>query len=799
MALVCDICKIRPAEARITFLRNGHPRVIDVCGQDYAALQANPNLSTLLPSEDMAESTQYQEVNLGELLSEPAQICLQNAAESAISFASPKIENPHLLIALAKNELVTQLLSVFKIKTADIQGYIEANLTKGTANVKMPAPSAELQQVLADAHRISTEFAHTYIGPEHLLVSLLQNDQGLAGNLLRKYGLTIEGVRQQIVTMIGDGAKEGTITQPNGTPNLDKYSRDLTELAQNSQLDPVIGRANEIETTIEILSRRTKNNPVLIGEPGVGKTAIVEGLAQRITEGSVPSALKNKRLLEMSLTSLISGTRYRGEFEERLQAVLEEVRAHKDELLIFVDELHTVVGAGGNEGGLDTANVLKPSLARGELHLIGATTLNEYQKHIEKDAAFERRFQPVMVNEPNTKDATAIIQGLRKRYEEHHQVTITDEAITAAVEMSDRYITQRFLPDKAIDLIDQTAARIHIQGKDTVSARDIAEVVAKLTGVPVKELTKAEREQLLKLEEKLHERVVGQDEAIKAVANAVRVSRAGLSPKHSPIATFLFLGPTGVGKTELAKALAASLFGGEDALVRIDMSEYMERHAVARLIGSPPGYVGHDDGGQLTETIRRRPHSVILLDEIEKAHSDVYNLLLQVLDDGRLTDGKGRVVDFSNTVIIATSNIGTSFKKTPAIGFAMSEAVETPKKAHGLEVLKHYFRPEFINRLDEVITFQSLTKKHTHEVVKLQLTALKKRLLEQGITLSYTTPVVDYLCEVGFSPEFGARELRRRIKSGIENTIAHKVIDGSLKPQGKITLTYTKKEGLQVG
>ena len=540
--------------------------------------------------------------------------------------------------------------------------------------------------------------------------------------MLRRYGLTPQAIRQQVTKVVGRGAEEGRVETPTNTPNLDKYSRDLTKLAREGKLDPVIGRASEIETTIEVLARRKKNNPVLIGEPGVGKTAIVEGLAQRIVGGEVPEALRDKRLVELSVNSMVAGSKYRGEFEERVQQILKEVTEEQDSLVLFIDEIHTIVGAGqgGGEGGLDIANVFKPALARGELNLIGATTLNEYQKHIEKDAALERRFQPVLVPEPTVAQTIMILRGLRDTLEAHHKVTITDEAIIAAAELSDRYITGRFLPDKAIDLIDQAAARVKIsatarpvdvqeleaevrqlkreqdyatsrkkfdRGKELQAQHDaknkelqeateswrrdrgsgsaevrtehIAQVVSKLTGIPVTELTTEERERLVKMEERLHKRVIGQDEAVKAVSDAVRLARAGLREGRRPIATFLFLGPTGVGKTELAKALAETVFGDEDAMIRLDMSEYMERHAVARLIGAPPGYVGYEEGGQLTERVRRRPYSVVLLDEIEKAHADVYNVLLQVFDDGRLTDGKGRVVDFTNTIMIATSNLGS--------------------------------------------------------------------------------------------------------------------------------------------
>ncbi|HUC20142.1 MAG TPA: AAA family ATPase, partial [Candidatus Polarisedimenticolaceae bacterium] len=660
--------------------------------------------------------------------------------------------------------------------------------------------SPRLKHVLQIAFRVSQELGHSYIGPEHLLTALAGEDEGMAGDILRKYGLTPESIRQQVAKVVGRGAQEGRVEAQTTTPQLDKYSRDLSALAKQGQLDPVIGRAKEIENTIEILSRRTKNNPALIGEPGVGKTAIVEGLAQRIHNGKVPQVLQGKRVVEVNLNSIVAGSKYRGEFEERMKAVLDEIIAHNDELIVFVDELHTIVGAGqgGGEGGLDVSNVIKPALSRGELHLIGATTLNEYQKYIEKDAALERRFQPVLVGEPTVEQTIEILRGLRDRYEAHHKVKITDEAIVAASELSDRYVTNRYLPDKAIDLIDQAASRVRIsadtysqdltelddqmarQGRELdyakhhkqfekadalereldglenrkkeladtwrqrrgvtskeVLVEHVAQVVSNLTGIPVTELTQEEREKLLKMEERLHERIIGQHEAITAVSDAIRASRAGLIEGRRPIANLMFLGPTGVGKTELAKALAWLVFGNEDAMIRIDMSEYMERHTVSRLVGAPPGYVGYDEGGQLTERVRRRPYSVLLLDEIEKAHPDVHNILLQVFDDGRLTDGKGRVVDFTNTIIIATSNIGAQMIQDNLSLPAEDHKAYEELKDDLMELVRSHFKPEFVNRIDEIIVFSALTKDEIKQIVGLQLERVRRLLRGQGIELTF--------------------------------------------------------------
>ncbi|HZA51001.1 MAG TPA: ATP-dependent Clp protease ATP-binding subunit [Myxococcaceae bacterium] len=715
--------------------------------------------------------------------------------------------------------------------------------------------SPRVKSALMAAFNASRDLGHSYVGPEHLLIGLAEEQEGLAGDLLRRYGLTGHALRQQTVHVVGRGAEEGRVEGKSETPNLDKYSRDLTALARQGKLDPVIGRAQEIETVIEILARRKKNNPVLIGEPGVGKTAIVEGLAQRVVGGEVPEVLRDKRIIELSVNSLVAGTQYRGQFEERVKQLLDEVSSQQEKLILFIDELHTIVGAGatGGEGGLDIANAFKPMLARGELHLIGATTLNEYQKHIEKDAALERRFQPVLVAEPTVEQTINILRGLRDGLEAHHKVTITDEAIVAAAELSDRYIRGRFLPDKAIDIIDQAAARVRLRGTsrppelmeseaelkqlkrerdsarsrknhdrtkelearlderqkgydrrleewnktrrsstDEVKVEHVAEIVSRLTGVPVTELTQEERQRLLKMEERLHQRVVGQDEALRAVSEAVRLARAGLKERRRTIANFFFLGPTGVGKTELAKALAEIVFGDEDAMIRIDMSEYQERHTVARLVGAPPGYVGYEEGGQLTERVRRRPYSVILLDEFEKAHSDVQNILLQVFDDGRLTDGKGRVVDFTNTIIICTSNIGSELIQRH---LERRERDEKRLKDELLGVLRKHLRPEFLNRIDEVIVFHALDRAQIRQIVGLQLERVKRMAHGQGIALEFDDSLVDHVADVGYQPEFGARELRRQVRAKVETALAGGLLRGEIAEGDTVFFRYDRASG----
>jgi ATP-dependent Clp protease ATP-binding subunit ClpC len=881
---ICDIDETRPATHTVRVRQDGRETTLELCTPHYNQLrsqqsQTSPfeslfstagfddllgndfpslasNMGTPLPRD--REST-----NIEEFISDNTKEIIQRAADIAVKFGRREVDTEHLLYALADSDVIKEIFKQFKLKNEDIKRYINENAPKGTLKPKDEdkievTVAPRVKQVLESAFQDSRELGNSYVGPEHLLIGLVQEDEGMAGDILRKYGLTPESLRQKVVKVVGKGAEEGRVESQSSTPQLDKYSRDLSELARQGKLDPVIGRSKEIETTIEILARRTKNNPVLIGEPGVGKTAVVEGLAQRIYNGHVPQVLQDKRVVEVNLNAMVAGSKYRGEFEERIKAVLDEIVAHQGELVIFIDELHTVVGAGqgGGEGGLDVSNVIKPSLARGELHLIGATTLNEYQKYIEKDAALERRFQPIVVAEPTVDQTIEILRGLRDKYEAHHKVKITDEAIVAAAELSDRYIANRYLPDKAIDLIDQAASRVRIsvdthdqtmaeldddikslkreldfavshknmkKGKDlekqlkkleekkdvaaeqwrqqrgvtskSVLVEHVAQVVSSITGIPVKELAQEERDKLLKLEQRLHERVIGQDEAVEAVADAVRLSRSGLSEGSKPISTLLFLGPTGVGKTELAKALAYTVYGDEDALIRIDMSEYMERHSVARLIGAPPGYVGYEEGGQLTERVRRMPYSVILLDEIEKAHPDVYNIMLQIFDDGRLTDGKGRVVDFTNTIIIATSNIGAHIIQENLTLQKEAKKSYMDLKNRLMEELRQHFRPEFLNRIDEIIIFEALQRKQIEQIVKLQLERVTRIARGQGIEITFDNSVIKYLAKTGYLPEYGARELRRQIKSEIENRLAREILKGSISEGSIVVVSYDLKRG----
>jgi len=784
---------------------------------------------------------------------------LQRAGEKAHEFNRSELDTEHLLYVLADTDVGTALLKELKLSADDIKGYIDQHAQRGAAQAQAPVDqmsiSPRLKKAFNFAFQASRDLGHSYVGPEHLLIGLSSVPESIAGTLLKKYGVTPEALRQKVVKVVGKGAEDGRVDTPTGTPTLDKFGRDLTSLAREGKLDPVLGRAQEIENTIEVLARRRKNNPVLIGEPGVGKTAIVEGLAQRIVKGDVPEILRGRRLVEVNLNSMVAGSKYRGEFEERAKQLLDEVAAKSSELILFIDELHTIVGAGqgGEEGGLDIANVLKPALARGELSLIGATTLNEYQKHIEKDAALERRFQPVLISEPTVEQTIIILRGLRDKLEAHHQVTFADEAFVAAAELSDRYITSRFLPDKAIDLIDQAAARVRIStssrpagiqeleaeitqlkreqdysssrkrfdeskgfeerigqkqaqlGEETeawerktgsetleVTLESIAEVLSRLTGIPVTELTQEERQKLLNMEDTLRDRLVGQEDAVLAVSDAVRLSRAGLGQANRPIATFLFLGPTGVGKTELAKALAETVFGDEQSIIRIDMSEYMERHAVARLIGAPPGYVGYDEGGQLTERVRRKPYSVILLDEIEKAHPDVSNVLLQVFDDGRLTDGKGRVVDFSNTIIIATSNLGSAVIMQNLGRPENERLTDKALRDELMGVLKGHFRPEFLNRIDDIIVFHALTRDNIRSIVGIQLDRVIRIAAAQNITVKVADTLIDHLADVGYQPEFGARELKRQIRQTLETRLAKEMLAGKLQAGDSVELGYDK-------
>ncbi len=680
----------------------------------------------------------------------------------------------------------------------------------------------------------------------------------MAAQVLRAMGVDADKVRQQVFSLLGgkgNAPKGGAAQGAQNTPTLDQFGRDLTQLAREDKLDPVIGRSKEIERVIQVLSRRTKNNPALVGEPGVGKTAIAEGLALQIKNGDIPEILANKRVVTLDLGGLVAGTKFRGEFEERLKKVMDEVRASGN-VILFLDEMHTIIGAGGAEGAIDASNILKPALARGELQCIGATTIDEYRKYVEKDAALERRFQPIMIGEPTVEDAIEILRGLRDRYEAHHRVKITDEALEEAVKLSDRYINDRFLPDKAIDLVDEAGSRVRLRHMEapqdlkelesklgdiqkekdaaisneefekaaqlrdreqeleaqmkqrreelakergrqegTVLPEDIAEIVSMWTGVPVTRLEEGEAERLLKLEEVLGKRVIGQQEGLEAVSKAMRRARAGLKDPSRPVGSFIFLGPTGVGKTELARALAEALFGDEDAMVRLDMSEYMERHAVSRLIGSPPGYVGYDEGGQLTERVRQKPYSVILLDEIEKAHPDVFNTLLQVLDDGRLTDGKGRTVDFRNTVIIMTSNLGAQhLHNTGSFGFATAQEEESSyeqMKERVLDEVKKAFRPEFINRLDEIIVFRALTQDEIYQIVGLMINRVRKSLKEHEVDIELTDSAKEVLAKEGYDPSFGARPLRRAIQRLVEDQLSEELLSGTFQ-KGDLVLVDAK-------
>ncbi|MFF2557652.1 ATP-dependent Clp protease ATP-binding subunit [Nocardia sp. NPDC058058] len=767
----------------------------------------------------MTAQPPVQRIDLTRLLSESAKAVVDGARAAAHDWGSAEITPEHLLYAAAGTEPATSIIAEIGRDPEQLREQMRAAAGSGIgahggghALALSPAAKAALR----NAQRSAAEAGSSYIGPEHILLGIAASPDTPAAQALAGAG--------KLPT--ANAPKE-----PSDTPTLDEYGRDLTAEARAGKVDPVVGRAQEIEQTVEILSRRRKNNPVLIGDPGVGKTAIVEGLAQRIVNGDVPETLAGRRVIALDVGSLVAGSKYRGEFEERLTKILDEVRAHSEELVIFIDELHTIVGAGGGgEGAMDAGNLLKPALARGELHCIGATTIDEYRKYIEKDAALERRFQPVMVSEPSVTDTIEILRGLVDVYEEHHQVHYEDEALIAAAELSDRYLTDRFMPDKAIDLVDQAGARVRLRtrtldpearenqerlaslrrekdaavaGEDyaranklkdeiakaekdsgsgdaapaevqQVTVTDIAEVISRQTGIPVADLTVEERQKLLKLEEVLHKRVVGQEEAIVAVAEAVRRARAGLKDPNRPIGSFLFLGPTGVGKTELAKALAQAVFGDEDRLIRFDMSEFQEKHTVSRLVGAPPGYVGYDDAAQLTDKVRRQPYSVILFDEVEKAHPDVFNVLLQLLDDGRVTDSKGRTVDFKNTIVILTSNIGSDIILAAKDGDLESITPQLEER------LRRHFRPEFLNRLDEQIVFHRLDRAQLRDIVDLVLDGTRRRLRGQDIELDVTDKAMDWLADTGYQPEFGARPLRRTVQKQMDNALAKQILDGAL-------------------
>lgn len=783
-----------------------------------------------------------------EKFTERARKVMELSEQAAQSMHHDSVGTEHLLLGLLEEGqgVAARALFELNIRGDELKKKILEKIPQGNAQGVPKDRTPRTKRVLELAYWSAQQLGHGYVGTEHLLLGIVLEKQGIAAQVLTEMGVSLERLQEKVMEILGGMAMggnaptgRGMITEQGNTPLLNEFGRDLNRLAEEGKIDPVIGRDREIERVVQILSRRTKNNPVLIGDPGVGKTAIAEGLARRIMEKTVSDVLENKRVITLDMAGMVAGTKYRGEFEERLKKILDEVRKEGN-IILFIDELHTLIGAGAAEGAMDAANILKPALARGEIQVIGATTLDEYKKHIEKDAALERRFQPIMVGEPTEEEAVEILKGLRDRYEAFHGVKITDEALDVAVKLSSRYINDRFLPDKAIDLMDEAASRVRIaktkedpeqeekerevsqlekekeeavlsqeferaaQVRDkiqtlnkeleekkskvkserrVVDEETIAQVVSGWTGIPVNRLEEEEADRLLHLENLLHERVIGQNPAVEAVAKAVRRSRAGLKDPKRPIGSFLFLGPTGVGKTELAKALAEALFGNDQSMVRLDMSEYMEKHSVSRLVGAPPGYVGYDEGGQLTEAIRRKPYSVILLDEIEKAHSDVFNILLQVLDDGRLTDGQGRTVDFRNTVIIMTSNAGVrmgSDMDNAAMGFLANS--ENGKKSIGqdpkeiLESVKRIFRPEFLNRLDDMIVFSSLSDEDQKKILGILLVSVEKRIQDHGLTLEFTNEAKELILSQGVDSQYGARPLKRAIQRMVEDELADSLL-----------------------
>ena len=805
---------------------------------------------------------------MGELFTKRANEVLNLAQESAKYFRHDVVGTEDLLLALAKEPrgIGGKAMRYFDIDDTylfeEVEQIVQYGRYKSKENELLPY-SPRAKDVLAFAGEEAKRLGAPSIGTEHILLALVREDTLLSARILKNLGVELPRLRKDIMRRIGitENNKNGKNRKATknsvgeGTPTLDSLARDLTQSAREKRLDPLVGRETEVERLIQILSRRTKNNPVLVGEPGVGKTAIAEGLAQRIIESNVPKDMRNKRVMMLDMGAVVAGTKYRGEFEDRMKKLVDEIY-HDGEVILFIDELHTLIGAGGAEGAIDASNILKPALARGELQTIGATTLDEYQKYIEKDSALERRFAKIMVDEPTEEETIDILTGLKSQYEEHHQVAITQEAVDAAVKLSIRYINDRQLPDKAIDLIDEASAKVRLnqaekpspivkqqkvladiyQEKEEaiikqhfsevvdirekekkalkklaklveqqekaendytqkVTEYDIESIISQWTGIPLTQLEKKESERLLDLEKVLHERVVGQEEAVESVSRAIRRARSGLKSPNRPIGSFMFLGPTGVGKTELAKTIAEVMFGSEEALIRVDMSEFMEKHSTSRLVGSPPGYVGYDEGGQLTERIRQKPYSVVLLDEVEKAHPDVFNVLLQVLDDGHLTDAKGRKVDFKNTIIIMTSNIGaTALRDEKTVGFSVADETKDYKamKSRILEELKKSFRPEFLNRVDEVVVFHSLNKGQLHDIVKIMSKDVVERLKEQDITLKLTPAAIDVISSEGFDPEYGARPIRRALQKEVEDRLSELLLSGELQTGDTITLGASK-------
>ena len=814
-------------------------------------------------------------IHMMQRFTDDAQRVLSFAQEAALELGHDYVGTEHVLIGLikVKNGVAAKALNELGLSAETIIEDVEEHIGRGNKKASSVYMTPRVKHVLELAVEVANHMNHNYVGTEHILLGLLSDGGGVAVGLLRNHNIRASDIVEVIRDILGSSdsaSHSGEDRKDNSSlGELADFSTDLNESAKQGKIDPVIGRDKEISRVIQILSRRTKNNPVLIGEPGVGKTAIAEGLAQRIVNGNVPEILRNKRIISLSISSMLAGAKYRGEFEERLKKAIDEVQKH-DDMIIFIDEIHTLVGAGATEGAMDAANILKPALARGEFQVIGATTLDEYKKHIEKDAALERRFQPVLVGEPSEEDALEILKGLRDRYEAFHKAKITDEALEAAVSLSSRYITDRFLPDKAIDVVDEAASKVRMKvfsaapdvkaletqladvkkekeaavtaqefekaaemrdeekriekeindkkkaakensdAKLVVTDEDIASVVAQWTGIPVSKIAQEESESLLHLEEELHKRVIGQDEAVVAVSKAVRRARAGLKDPKRPIGSFLFLGPTGVGKTELARALAVALFGDETAMIRLDMSEYMEKHTVSRLVGAPPGYVGYEEGGQLTDAVRRKPYSVILLDEVEKAHADFFNILLQVLDDGRLTDSQGRTVDFRNTVIIMTSNLGAKAlrKDSPELGFlAAKKADSNTEDTNGvnfkeakksvMDSVKRHFRPEFLNRIDEMIVFHALTSNDLKQIVTVLMDTVVKRLGDMGLSLEISPAAMDLLVKEGSDFSMGARPLKRAIQRLIEDPISDLILQGNA-PEGAIIQADVEDEHIVV-